>query len=438
MKPIIAIIGRPNVGKSTLLNRLARRKVSLVADTPGVTRDRNYAETQLSGRDVLLVDTGGFEPAPATQLEKSVVMQAQIAIDEADIVFFVCDAKDGLHPHDHTIANMLIKKQIPTFCLVNKCDPGATSTEFWDFYRLGIELISISAAHGTGLSELDEKLGVHFNSLPLTDPCIQVADLRLCFLGKPNVGKSSLVNRLIGENRQLVSNTPGTTRDAVDIVFEDKRGSVLLVDTPGVRRKRNIIKESIERLSVMAAFRSIERSDVAVAVLDATESFSDQDAKLLSLAHDRGNGLVVVVNKIDLLSGDQIRKYLVDLKYKMRFVAYASVLRVSALTGTGVAKILTAARVALRNAQNRVTTGILNKFLNDAVDTLQPASIKGRRAKLNYMTQVSIGPPTFVVWVNNPDLVAENYRRFLENRLRKQIAFTGTPLRWIFKQKRQK
>ena len=443
MKPLIAIVGRPNVGKSTLLNRMAGREVAMVADIPGVTRDRIFVETRIDGRAVILVDTGGFDPDPEDDLTRALVDQTEMAIEEADAVLLICDARDGLHPVDQTIATRLRKSGKPTLCVVNKSDPGAISRNEGDFYKLGMEPLPISALHGSGLGELGERLALLLPPTSLTEDegPVDLADpaarpLRICLLGRPNVGKSSLANCLLGETRQIVSDIPGTTRDAVDLLLTRGGISFVLIDTAGVRRKKNITGR-LEHLSVIAALRSMERADVAVVVLDGNETFADQDARLLSLVHERGRALVVVVNKMDLLDQGQKKTLREALAHELRFVPYAPVVRVSARSGQGVNQILKKAHQVYQNAGRRITTGELNQFMAKAQEQLQPAAIKGRRAKFLFITQVEVYPPTLVCSVNDPKRIAGNYEKYLENQLRKRFSFEGTPVRWLFRKRNE-
>jgi len=435
MRPLIAIVGRPNVGKSTLLNRLAGRTVALVADTPGVTRDRIFVECSLAGQNVILVDTGGLDPHPDDDMSRAAVEQAQTAIEHADFVLFLCDAKDGLHPIDQSIADLLRKSKKKVLCLVNKSDPGAAFREEWEFYHLGLELLPISAAHGTGIEQMTQDVAERLVRPAGEEEDLHDFHLKLCLLGRPNVGKSSLANALSGEKRQIVSTTPGTTRDAVDIAIRNRGTSCLLVDTPGVRRKRSVAG-GLERMSVVAAMRSLERADVAVVVLDGSDQFADQDARLLRLVQDRGRGLCVVVNKIDLWRSGRRKKYLQDLARGMRFVAWAPVVELSALTGEGVDRLLPQADRVQQSVHKRVATADLNRFVSDSLSNLQPPLVRGKRAKIFYITQAEVNPPTFIAWVNDPARVPRNYQRYLENRLRKRFPFPGTPLRWIFKKRR--
>jgi GTP-binding protein len=433
MKPIIAMVGRPNVGKSTLFNRLAKRRVAVVEDTPGVTRDRLFVDVVCGGREVILVDTGGFDPDARDEFARGAVAQAKLAVAEADVVWFMVDAKDGLHPLDQMVADYLRKQEKPILCLVNKSDPGARTREDWDFLKLGMDLLPVSALHGDGLDELAAWSQSHLPPEEAAQPDSGQNILKLCLLGRPNVGKSSLANRLIGHERQMVSAIPGTTRDAVDIALEREGVRCLLVDTPGVRRKARV-QQRLEYYSVMAALRSLERADVAAIMLDMTEPFSDQDARLLRLAQERGRGILVLANKADLLATSERKKYLKELAYTMRFAAYARVLTVSAQSGEGTEQILPQAAAALDNASKRITTGDLNRFFSEVIDRHDPPMIKGKRAKFYYLTQTNIRPPTFVLWVNDASRIPESYRRYIENQLRRRFPFEGTPIHWIFRE----
>ncbi len=433
MRPVIAIVGRPNVGKSTLLNRLTGRRVAVVEDEPGVTRDRLFADARLGQREVVLVDTGGLEPGSGDALIRAAVEQAHLAVAESDLVLFLCDGRAGLHPQDQQVADVLRHSGKPFLCLINKVDPGAERRE-WEFYELGLDLLPISAAHGSGLDVLAEAVAAALERTGFPQPLpdrpaadTQAGPLRLSLLGRPNVGKSSLANRLLGDRRQLVSEIAGTTRDAVDIPFERGGRRYLLVDTPGLRRRRSIVQR-LERTSALAALRSLERADAAVVVLDGSQSFADQDARLLSLVHERGRALVVAINKCDLWDPERKRDYGQHLRHGMRFVDYAPVVALSAMTGRGVQGLLPEVDRAHAAGGVRLGTGDLNRWVEQAVERHPPPVIKGRRGKIFYVTQVGIHPPTFVAWVNDPGRFSESYRRYLDHQLRERFHFRGTPL----------
>ncbi|HOX44686.1 MAG TPA: ribosome biogenesis GTPase Der [Myxococcota bacterium] len=436
MSALIAIVGRPNVGKSTLLNRLARRQAAVVEDVPGVTRDRLFVDAELGGRRVILVDTGGFDTQADDALTRETVEQARLAVEEADFVLFLCDAEVGFHPMDQEVADILRRCRKPILCVANKCDPGCHTRAPDEFHRLGFDVVALSALHNHGLDELHAWAAAHLPPIPAEPQpdAGQTHELKLCLLGRPNVGKSSLANRLAGKQRQIVSPIPGTTRDAVDIPIEWRGAHFLLVDTPGVRRKSKVTGK-LEHLSVVAALRTLERADVAVVVLDGSEPYSDQDARLLNLVDERGRGLIVAVNKADTWSPDERKTYLTDLTYGVRHVDYAPVLALSARTGEGVQKLLPAVRKAFGQSGLRIGTGELNRFVADALEHKQPPVIKGRRAKIYYLTQASVRPPTFVAWVNDPARLHLSYRRYLENRLRAKYGFQGTAVRWFYRSK---
>ncbi|MBN2498792.1 MAG: ribosome biogenesis GTPase Der [Deltaproteobacteria bacterium] len=437
MKPIVSIVGRPNVGKSTLLNRLAGRQVAVVEDEPGVTRDRLFVETRLGRHDVVLVDTGGFDLHPSDELARAAVELAREAVADSDLIVFLCDGRDGLMPLDREVADVLRRSGKPFVCAVNKCDPGAGFRQALEFFELGLEPLLISAAHGVGLDQLAEQASALLPE-PLDAGPEKAVDATICLLGRPNVGKSSLANALAGSHRQLVSEIPGTTRDAVDIRFERDGKSCLLVDTPGLRRRRSIAKK-LEKLSVLAAIRSLERAELSVVILDASETLSDQDARLLRLVHDRGRGLVVAVNKVDLWESEKTRHaFLDELSHGMRFVSYAPVLCMSARTGVGVDSLVPTVLRVKRNTGLHVPTGELNRFAIQAQERMQPPVVRGRRARIYYITQAGQQPPTFIAWVSDPSRLPEHYRRYLENRLREQHPFEGVPLRWIFRKREQK
>ncbi|RME26990.1 MAG: ribosome biogenesis GTPase Der [Deltaproteobacteria bacterium] len=433
MTALVAIVGRPNVGKSTLLNRLVGRRVALVADSPGVTRDRLYASCSLGGRRVVLVDTGGFDPDADSGIEAAVVAQAQAAIEEAQLVLFVCDGAEGLNPLDKEVGRLLRRSRKPVLLVVNKIDPGSDRVAE-EFHELGFEPIAVSASHGTGLRKLAARAGrVLEQVVPDGDvPPPDSVAASFCLLGRPNVGKSSIANRLLGKERSIVSSVPGTTRDAVDSLLDFNDARMRLVDTPGVRRRRSVEK-GLEQASVMAAIKSLERSDVAVVVLDAAERVTHQDARLVRLAVERGRGLVLALNKIDLLSDRQLQARRMQMDEALRFVPWAPRLLVSAKTGKGFRKIMSAVARVRQAMKVRIPTGQLNRLLEQMKERLEPPVVKGRRLKLYYASQTGIDPPEISVVMNRPLQLPENYKRYLENRLREVFEFPGVPLRWNWK-----
>ncbi len=432
MKPVLAIVGRPNVGKSTLFNRLAGRRVAVVDDEPGVTRDCLYADVDFGGRSAMLVDTGGFSPGARDEIGSGVMRSIGAAIAEADVLLLVVSARDGLHPLDREVATLARRQGKPLLLVINQADPGMSFSQ-WEFDALGFEGgVSISALHNHGIDGLLERLGA---LLPEPGPVTDAEGppgLRLCLLGRPNAGKSSLANRLLGAERQIVSAEPGTTRDAVDIHFEHQGVRYVLIDTPGVRRRSRIHKR-LEVLSVMAALRTLERTDVAILVADGSEDFSEQDQRLAHLALERGRGLIIAVNKCDLWSSARKRTYLDALDHALRFARFVPRFTVSARTGVGVPALLPAATEVFSWCNRRITTGEINRFLEVATEHVSPPSIKGRRARLYYLAQTSVRPPTFVCSVNNPALVTDSYRRYLARSLRERYPYPGTPMRWIFR-----
>lgn len=431
MRPVLAIVGRPNVGKSTLFNRLAGRRLAIVDDEPGVTRDCLFADVEVRGRSAVLVDTGGFSPSVKDEIGAGVLRSIAAAVATADVLLLVVSARDGLHPLDREVATLARRQRKPILLVINQADPGMTFPQ-WEFDALGFEGLSISALHNQGLDDLLERLGA---LVPDPGPLSEAQGppgLRLCLLGRPNAGKSSLANRLLGTERQLVSAEPGTTRDAVDIHFEHQGVRYVLIDTPGVRR-RSRVHRRLEILSVMAALRTLERTDVAILVADGSEDFSEQDQRLAHLALERGRGLIIAVNKCDLWSNDRRKTYLDALDHAVRFARFVPRFAVSARTGVGVSALLPAAAEVFSWCNRRITTGEINRFLEAAAESVSPPSIKGRRARLYYIAQTSVRPPTFVCSVNNPALVTDSYRRYLMRSLRERYPYPGTPMRFIFR-----
>lgn len=425
-KPIVAMVGRPNVGKSTLFNKLAGKRISIVQDTPGVTRDRVYAESEWLNRKFTMIDTGGIEPESSDIIVKQMRRQAQIAIEMADVIVFVVDGKEGLTAADQEVAQMLRKSKKPVVLVVNKIDRLALEENSYEFYNLGIgDPITISASQGLGLGDMLDEFVKYFN-----DPSEDEEDdeyIRIAMIGKPNVGKSSLINRLLGEERVIVSNVPGTTRDSIDSYLETEDGKFILVDTAGLRRKSKV-KEEIERYSVIRTYAAIEKADVAILVIDAEQGITEQDEKIIGYAHEMNKAIMVVVNKWDLIEKDDktLSNYQKDLQQKLKFMPYAKYLFISALTGQRVHKILSTAKYCYDNYSKRVSTGLLNDVISKAVLMKEPPVVALKRLKIYYATQVATKPPKFVFFVNDPNLLHFSYGRYLENQLRESFDFDGT------------
>ncbi|MDM0533121.1 ribosome biogenesis GTPase Der [Clostridium perfringens] len=425
-KPIVAMVGRPNVGKSTLFNKLAGKRISIVQDTPGVTRDRVYAESEWLNRKFTMIDTGGIEPESSDIIVKQMRRQAQIAIEMADVIVFVVDGKEGLTAADQEVAQMLRKSKKPVVLVVNKIDRLALEENSYEFYNLGIgDPITISASQGLGLGDMLDEVVKYFN-----DPSEYEEDdeyIRIAMIGKPNVGKSSLINRLLGEERVIVSNVPGTTRDSIDSYLETEDGKFILVDTAGLRRKSKV-KEEIERYSVIRTYAAIEKADVAILVIDAEQGITEQDEKIIGYAHEMNKAIMVVVNKWDLIEKDDktLSNYQKDLQQKLKFMPYAKYLFISALTGQRVHKILSTAKYCYDNYSKRVSTGLLNDVISKAVLMKEPPVVALKRLKIYYATQVATKPPKFVFFVNDPNLLHFSYGRYLENQLRESFDFDGT------------
>ena len=425
-KPIVAMVGRPNVGKSTLFNKLAGKRISIVQDTPGVTRDRVYAESEWLNRKFTMIDTGGIEPESSDIIVKQMRRQAQIAIEMADVIVFVVDGKEGLTAADQEVAQMLRKSKKPVVLVVNKIDRLALEENSYEFYNLGIgDPITISASQGLGLGDMLDEVVKYFN-----DPSEDEEDdqyIRIAMIGKPNVGKSSLINRLLGEERVIVSNVPGTTRDSIDSYLETEDGKFILVDTAGLRRKSKV-KEEIERYSVIRTYAAIEKADVAILVIDAEQGITEQDEKIIGYAHEMNKAIMVVVNKWDLIEKDDktLSNYQKDLQQKLKFMPYAKYLFISALTGQRVHKILSTAKYCYDNYSKRVSTGLLNDVISKAVLMKEPPVVALKRLKIYYATQVATKPPKFVFFVNDPNLLHFSYGRYLENQLRESFDFDGT------------
>ena len=438
-KPIVAIVGRPNVGKSTLFNALAGENISIVKDTPGVTRDRIYADVEWLNDSFTLIDTGGIEPESSDIILSQMREQAQIAIDTADVIIFLVDVKQGLVDSDSKVADMLRRSHKPVVLVVNKADHYEKSLpDVYEFYNLGIgDPIPISAVSKQGLGDMLDEVTRHFpeNSGDETEDDRP----RIAVVGKPNVGKSSIINKLLGEKRLIVSNIAGTTRDAIDTAVTWEGREYVFIDTAGLRRKSKI-KEELERYSIIRTVTAVERADVVVVVIDATEGVTEQDAKIAGIAHDRGKGILVVVNKWDAVEKDDktIYKYTNKIKETLSFMPYAEIMFVSAETGQRLTKVFEKIDMIIENQTMRIATGVLNEILSEAVALQQPPSDKGKRLKLYYITQVSVKPPAFVIFVNDKQLMHFSYTRYLENKIRDTFGFRGTSLKFIIRERKEK
>ena len=429
-KNIVAVVGRPNVGKSTLFNALAGKRIAIVEDTPGVTRDRIYQDVEWMGYAFTLIDTGGIEPDSKDIILSQMREQAQIAIDTADVILFMVDVKQGLTDADAKVADMLRKSGKPVLLTVNKVDDFQKGMlDVYEFYNLGIgEPYAISAANRLGIGDLLEEVVKHFDTLPDTEEEDDV--VRVAIVGKPNVGKSSIINKLIGENRLIVSDIAGTTRDAIDTDVTYNKKKYTFIDTAGLRRK-NKIKEELEQYMIVRTVSAVERADVAVLVIDAKEGVTEQDAKIAGIAHERGKAAIILVNKWDLIEKDNhsVKEFTKKVKSILSFMPYAELLFVSAETGQRLVKLYPMIDAVALNHAMRVQTGVLNEILSQAVVMQQPPSDKGRILRLYYMTQVAIKPPTFVVFVNDKELMHFSYTRYIENQIREAFGFKGTPIR---------
>ena len=436
-KPIIAIVGRPNVGKSTLFNKLIGERRSIVEDTPGVTRDRIYGETEWRGKRMILIDTGGIEPKTDNLILKQMRQQAQMAIDTADVIIFMCDVRTGLTANDRDIAVMLKKSGKPIVPCINKCDSiGALPMEFYEFYELGFDEdpIGVSSIHGSGSGDL-------------LDACLRYLDdwqdtmeeddsIKVAVIGKPNAGKSSIINRLIGEERLIVSNIAGTTRDAVDTQLENEYGKFTFIDTAGIRRQSKI-DDKIEHFSVLRAHMAVDRAQVCLLMIDASTGITDQDTKIAGIAHEAGKAVIIVVNKWDLIEKDNntVNEFNNRIRTELAYMPYAPILYISAKTGQRVTNLFERIVYVYGQSVMRVTTGMLNDVLGDAMIRVQPPSDKGRRLKIYYMTQIATAPPTFVIFCNNVELFHFSYQRYIENCLRETFGFMGTPIKLIIRMK---
>ena len=436
-KPIVAIVGRPNVGKSTLFNRLAGQRISIVQDTPGVTRDRVYAQAEWLNYNFTMIDTGGIEPEREDIIVKQMRRQANIAIETADVIVFIVDGKEGLTPADHEVANMLRKSKKPVVLVVNKVDSLREEDNAWEFYNLGIgDPITISASQGLGLGDMLDRVVEHFDRFDADEEEDDI--VRIAMMGKPNVGKSSLINRLLGEERLIVSEVAGTTRDAIDSSLETAEGKFTLIDTAGLRRKSKV-KEEIERYSVIRTYAAIERADVCILMIDATEGVTEQDEKIVGFSHEMNKAIMVIVNKWDLIEKDDktMQKYKEDLAMKLKFLKYAKYLFISAKTGQRTHKVLQIAKECYDNYCKRIQTGVLNDVINKAVLMKEPPIVGLKRMKIYYATQVATKPPKFIFFVNDSSASHFSYQRYLENQLRDSFDFSGTGIQIEYRERKE-
>lgn len=437
-KPVVAIVGRPNVGKSTLFNVLAGERISIVKDTPGVTRDRIYADVSWLDKSFTLIDTGGIEPESKDIILSQMREQAQIAIDTADVILFITDVRQGLVDADEKVANMLRRSKKTVILVVNKVDDFKKyMADVYEFYNLGIgEPVPVSAASMLGIGDMLDEVVKHFPEEKLTEE--EDDRPRIAVIGKPNVGKSSLINKLTGEKRAIVSDIAGTTRDAIDSVVKYNGREYIFIDTAGLRRKSKV-KEELERYSIIRAVTAVERADVVIIVIDATEGVTEQDAKIAGIAHDRGKGIIIAVNKWDAIEKNDktVKEHTDRIRQVLSFMPYAEILFISAETGQRLHKLYEMIDMVMENNSLRVATGVLNEIVTEAVAMQQPPSDKGKRLKIFYITQVAVKPPTFVIFVNDKQLMHFSYTRYLENRIRDSFGFKGTSLRFIIRERKE-
>ncbi|MCY6959457.1 ribosome biogenesis GTPase Der [Clostridium brassicae] len=436
-KPIVAIVGRPNVGKSTLFNKLAGKRIAIVDDTPGVTRDRIYAESEWLNHKFTIIDTGGIEPESSDIIIAQMRRQAQIAIDMADVILFVVDGKQGLTDTDNEVAQMLRKSNKPVVLAVNKIDRNALDENIYEFYNLGIgDPVAISASQALGLGDMLDEVIAKFPSHEYEEE--EEEYVKIAIVGRPNVGKSSLINKILGEEKHIVSDIPGTTRDSVDSYVEKEEGKFILVDTAGLRRKSKI-KEQIERYSAVRTIASIENADVCILMVDATEGVAEQDERIIGYAHELNKAIMVVVNKWDLIEKDDktMKRFKDEISQKLSFLSYVPFLFISAKTGQRVHKILSEAKECYNNYTKRIKTGVLNEVIGKAVMMQEPPIVGLSRLKIYYVTQVGVKPPTFVFFVNDPSLLHFSYKRYLENQLRNSFDFNGTGIKFEFRERKE-
>lgn len=437
-RPIVAIVGRPNVGKSTLFNALAGERISIVQDYPGVTRDRIYADVTWLNTQFTMIDTGGIEPDTKDEMLSYMRDQAQIAIDTADVIVFLVDVRQGLVDSDFKVADMLRRSSKPVVLVVNKVDTfEKLLPDVFEFYNLGIgEPFPISASSKLGFGEMLDEVVKHFTSGNTEEK--EDERPRIAIVGKPNVGKSSIVNKLLGETRVIVSDIAGTTRDAVDTPIKRNGKEYILIDTAGLRRKSKI-KEELEHFSIIRTVAAVERADVVVLVIDAIDGITEQDAKIAGIAHDRGTGIVIVVNKWDLVEKDNqsVKEFTSNIRETLAYMPYAEIIFISAETGQRMHKLFEVIEVVIQNQNLRVSTGVLNEIMAEATALQQPPSDKGKRLKLYYITQVAVKPPTFVIFVNNKDLMHFSYTRYIENKIREAFGFSGTSLKFFIRERKE-
>lgn len=437
-KPIVAIVGRPNVGKSTLFNRIAGQRISIVEDTPGVTRDRIYADAEWLNYNFTLIDTGGLEPESDDMMLKNMYSQAEIAIESADVIIFVADVKTGMVDADLQVANILRKSQKPVVLAVNKMDDLAKyGMDIYEFYQLGLgEPFGVSAGQMLGIGDLLDEVVKHFPEDKTGEEDDDV--IKVAIIGKPNVGKSSLINRILGEERVIVSDVAGTTRDAIDSPYEYGGQKYVFIDTAGMRRKSKI-KENIEKYSIIRAVAAVERADVCIMMINAEEGITDQDTKVAGIAHEAGKAVIIAVNKWDKIEKDNktMNKFVKDIETEFKFLSYAPTIFISAATGQRVIKLFELINMVHENNTMRISTGILNDVLIEAMAMNQPPAEKGRPLRIYYMTQVSVKPPTFVIFVNDTELLHFSYKRYIENQLRDAFGFKGTPIHFIARNRKE-
>ena len=437
-KPIVAIVGRPNVGKSTLFNRIAGERISIVEDTPGVTRDRIYADAEWLDHHFTLIDTGGLEPDSDDMMLKHMYSQAEIAISSADVILFVVDVRTGMTDMDMQVANILRKADKPVVLAVNKVDDLAKyGMQVYEFYSLGLgDPFGVSGGQMIGLGDLLDEVVKHFPADK--DDSAEDDAIKVAIIGKPNVGKSSLVNRILGENRVIVSDVAGTTRDAIDSEYELNGQKYVFIDTAGMRRKAKI-KESIEKYSIIRAVAAVERADVCILMINAVEGITEQDTKVAGIAHEAGKAVIIAVNKWDLIEKDNhtMNKFLKDIDTEFKYLSYAPRIFISAATGQRVTKLFELITMVSENNSRRIATGMLNDVLIEAMAMNQPPAEKGKQLRIYYMTQVSVKPPTFVMFVNDTELLHFSYKRYLENQLRDAFGFVGTPIHFIARNRKE-